>query len=52
LTILNDPDILEKDASTSSPEQISQIIEEMKNKKIEYENKNEALKNEYERLFL
>jgi hypothetical protein len=50
--LLNDPDIREKQASMSSPEQISQIIEEMKNKKIEYENKNEELRKEYERLFL
>ena len=50
--LLNDPDIREKHASMSSPEQISQIIEEMKNKKIEYENKIEALRQEYEGLFL
>ena len=50
--LLNDPDIREKHASMSSPEQISEIIEEMKNKKIGYDNKNEELRQEYERLFL
>ena len=50
--LLNDPDIREKQSSMEPPEQIPEIIEKMKNKKIEYENKIEALRQEYEMLFL